>query len=91
MSDHLPECRYVNDRGCICQALRACEERVHDSWSSFIKVDEERAVAYAAGLDAARSAVAAIEYRNESGTVFDWPIIDRPEALAAIDALRVNP
>lgn len=45
---------------------------------------------YASALDAAREAVAGLAYRNDPGTIRDWPIIDRDDALAAIDALKAK-
>lgn len=68
MNEHLPECHYVKDTGgvryawndCICDELRACEERVlkdtvpgewHEKRMAWVRKD---------ALDAAREAVEAI-------------------------------
>lgn len=57
MTEHLPEClALLNDStwdgGCICDALRACEERM---LTTYLARDN-----FEAGLDAAREAVAAL-------------------------------
>lgn len=89
MSDHLPECAsamipdFHNERWvCICDALRACEQRVlrdavnSDAVRGAIRIAEQRA------LDAAREAI-----RNrEDGEYFPWVQVEI--ATAAIDALR---
>lgn len=99
-SGHLPEC-CRNDAfqmepfPCICDRLRACERR-----AAFQRgVDDARlygaaiAAAYAAGLDAARDAVAATrgwfthEYPEDAGHGMR-PVLLLDDALAAIDALR---
>lgn len=117
MSDHLPECWFhdpakipavaVNDGyPCICDRLRACEQRaakeaadrvmsmryrVNARWQEM-----KEALAFAAGVQAAREAVAALEplldrSKHEGGydccgcvTVgYLWT-----DALDAIDALK---
>ena len=105
MSDHLPECRYypqqsiVGDVGCICDRLRACEQRVraeqqtdldHVSYVLGQTNERQRSVlliadAYAAGVKAARNAVAAFPGR---AIMDDASYIHRADDLAAIDALR---
>lgn len=92
MSDHLPECEcYGRNHGecalCICDWLRACEERVRESAATlWERTDEQMADArrqgYAAALDAAREAVASVGVRKD--TSYDM----RVQALADIDALR---
>ena len=86
MSDHLPECLHDDDtyglRGlCICDELRACEQRVLSLNPVALGVliaqrARERA------LDAAREAVAGVGVHKD--TSHDM----RVQALAAIDALR---
>lgn len=93
MTDHLPECneREVIGLDCICDRLRACEQRSyalgievgkHDGWVA----------GHAAGVQAARDAVAALPHdiycvtRDENyQRPCNCPVDD---ALAAIDALR---
>ena len=102
MTDHLPECaerraewRWSED--CICPALRACEQRVLEQNARAFDVavikhllQEERA----AGLDAAREAVAAIRHAPDCRALCPCCMGDydcnceRYEALTAIDALR---
>ena len=96
MTDHLPECPrieyIVNRHGytltagsnvCMCNALRACEQRVEETWSAIAGRDQY-AEGYVAGLDAAREAVAGVGVRKD--TSHDM----RVQALAAIDALRTH-
>ena len=95
MSEHLPECLrieyIVNRHGytltagsnvCICNALRACEQRVREEERTLIAVEQttlaELNAEYRKGLDAAREAVERVS------TLFE-PL---GPALAAIDALR---
>tara|TARA_R110000868_G_scaffold9688_3_gene47796 strand:+ start:14 stop:304 length:291 start_codon:yes stop_codon:yes gene_type:complete len=81
---------------CICDALRACEERVLTkpvmAWR-----DEERAAGHAAALDAAREAVAALDHAPMCELVWGCECSEshpmectcnRDIALAAIDALK---
>ena len=79
---------------CICPQLRACERRVLEEEQSYLPAvlfgnGDEKAVlqirdtAYAAGVQAARDAVAGVAVRKD--TSHDM----RVQALAAIDALRV--
>lgn len=104
MTIHLPDCIYTPERfdpeqnivwdgkPCICERLRACEQRVRD---------EERAGApvamielagysrgYAAGVQAAREAVAAIPHWDEDSGESLFRACDKDNVLAAIDALR---
>lgn len=99
MSEHLPECfeAWQIARKCnICDALRACEERVarafhvvrRDDVAEWEKLSLDNFDAgYADGLNAAREAVAALaterELRSPSGLE-----VDVRAALSAIDALR---
>ena len=89
---------------CICDRLRACEQRVlaereaDGPWFRSVvhQCCEDKQTAYAAGLDAAREAVAALEPRLKlekykggydccgCSTTYDL----MKDALAAIDALR---
>ena len=100
MTDHLPECLHDDDtyglRGlCICDELRACEQRVREEdQRSLIKYGVQmfmrgkqygRPMAYAAGVQAARDAVLALPVIDRYDK---WWSIDGPQALAAIDALR---
>ena len=89
MTEHLPECPVAAARpgtftSCICDRLRACEERVLGERDELVGVTAFRA--FRAGLAAAREAVAALvterELRSPSGLD-----IDIHEALSAIDAL----
>ena len=72
--NHLPECWLSEgkfDALCLCDRLRACEQRV---------------------LDAAREAVETlpliVRFVKANKTKLIDQLIDRDEALAAIDALR---
>ena len=87
MTEHLPECwaTYPSDpvAWCICDELRACEERVlkdtvpgewHEKRMAWVRKD---------ALDKAMEAVAELEFfRTNPATII------RPRALAAINALR---
>ena len=90
MTEHLPECwaKHESDppAWCICDELRACEERVEESMDRAWNQTVQLAVAHTrtATLDAAREAVAALlAYDSPYG-----PLIRTMAALAAIDALR---
>jgi hypothetical protein len=117
VTDHLPECyrvEYIVSRhgytltagsnGCICDRLRACEQRTEEAWSAIAGRDQY-AEGYAVGLDAAREAVdlLASDMANWSSaetaaateaapdlTADQWMWAQRGvhRALAAIDALR---
>ena len=89
MSDHLPECPHSEpdlNPGflvmCICDRLRACEQRVLEDERALIAVEQttlaELNAEYRKGLDAAREAV-------ERASSFMQPL---GPALAAIDVLR---
>lgn len=84
MTDHLPECdkhALVPRAGwvCICDALRACEQRVTSKVWDASGVSTYR-VGYAAGIKAAREAVE---------VCMPYPWADPQfKCLAAIDALR---
>lgn len=94
MTEHLPECpviallikgNTVAAGSCICARLRACEERVEESmdraWEHALRLKQSEALAN--GLNAAREAVAAVEYRPTNPET-----MIRSMALDAIDALR---
>ena len=92
MTEHLPECPMSTKDSicrclpCICDALRACEERVlkdtvpgewHEKRMAWVRKD---------ALDKAMEAVAELEFfRTNPATII------RPRALASIDALRRKP
>ena len=102
--NHLPECPVSSEPppkrnadlweagACICDRLRACEQRSytlgievgkHDGWIA----------GQSAGVQAARDAVAGVTRYQDEGINGvekneDGWAIDRDEALAAIDALR---
>ena len=79
---------------CICSALRACEQRVRDEiaadgpWFRSVvhQCCEDKHTAYAAGVQAARDAVAA-----ECSFGQTLPCSECQAALAAIDALKEKP
>ena len=99
MTDHLPECwaKHESDppAWCICDELRACEERVlkdtvpgewHEKRIAWVRKD---------ALDAAREAVEAIPapYKTRGDFETYGPYAEgradfKDAALAAIDALR---
>lgn len=106
MSDHLPECplNNIDIQGlCMCPELRACEQRVlaereaDGPWFRSVVHDccVDKQTAYAAGLDAAREAVAAswTGWCSDPTTCTDYEHVcqERHQALAAIDALRDTP
>lgn len=79
------------ERECICDRLRACEQRCDEkrqaevrAWSELSRDNFDDG--FAAGLDAAREAVAAVEYlpTNPEKMI-------RSMALDAIDALKEKP
>ena len=89
MTEHLPECEpcYLDVVWiCICNQLRACEQRVlkdtvpgewHEKRMAWVRKD---------ALDKAMEAVAELEFfRTNPATII------RPRALASIDALRRKP
>ena len=84
MSEHLAEC-YLSGPPSLCpmcDALRACEQRVFQEQIKGRQHD--MVMAYLRGLDAAQEAVAAVGVRKD--TSHDM----RVQALAAIDGLRAN-
>lgn len=86
---HLPECpdqHSSHDGTCICDRLRACEARVREE-SGFGCCDALWNKGYAAALEAARDAVAALIVQPRWGTV-NHGLVIKDDALAAIDALR---
>ena len=102
MTDHLPECHtsmipdFHNERWiCICDQLRACEQRVNSSNLTMWDRTQEQAQqmvtsglgiawkdGFKEGINAAREAVATISVRKDTS----WDM--RVQALAAIDLLR---
>ena len=97
MTEHLPECWATHPSDppawCICDELRACEERVTKRWEDLRGWGETHAFksgkdsGWEDGLYAAREAVAALATERElrSPSSLD---IDIHEAIAAIDARR---
>ena len=90
MQDHLPECQlatgvYDDRADCICDALRACEQRV------IAEGDEQSQIAYSTGyrhaLDAAEKAVADIDGEEMCCACND----DYRMTIAAIRALKEKP
>lgn len=85
MSDHLIECRWESQR-CICDELRACEQRVYE-WSKSFGVGK---TFYDAGrldaLDAAETAVA--EALKERMLMADCSPNTMRAPLLAIRALK---
>ena len=97
MTEHLPECpcQCAYDCGgpCICDALRACEERVReDERSNNFTLDDHSngmTEAYRRGLDAVRGAVASCTWDKGVSSDFDATVSAvLAETLNAIDALR---
>lgn len=77
---------------CICDRLRACEQRVEETWSAIAGRDQY-AEGYRAGLAAAREAILHDESCLSNLDDADDRDCDctRPSAVAAIDALREKP
>lgn len=102
-ADHLPECKYGLHYPCICDALRACEQRIKQSISGLSWYSKARWTGYYEGVDAAEAAVAAQHWTHR--TPESWAIayeigdLDVPEdaimlrsdALSAIGALKEKP
>jgi len=98
MTDHLPECltpMYDAKAWCICNELRACEERLREGWCVSTCGNTHYTIGYEEGLNAAREAVAdartwpaRVPYPASSGF---YAIVIKDDALAAIDALRDQP
>ena len=99
MTDHLPECclaPHVCDVNlcqrchsfCICNQLRACEERVHETAYQAGKAYGLNVNGYTRGLDAARKAVEGLDLHGcmPRGSIRCNCIVT--SILAAIDALR---
>lgn len=100
MTEHLPECpvekmlrsgRTVGSQTCICDALRACEERVRSNpdWRSHILLDElERCLALARKeweVQARPGVVSIADYRS----VCKWAYIKGLDAAReAVASLR---
>lgn len=106
MSDHLPECPCANTSAhpdgclccevsspCICDRLRACEQRVADEIWGAIRDGSQYKSGFEGGLDAAREAVDAMVTQDCPDNLARWvwpygPKEMQRDALAAIDALR---
>lgn len=93
ITEHILECRWESQR-CICEELRACEQRISKEALQDAKARESNGItwaqAYSAALDAAREAVNAlasttVEFHGPLPVVHNVRITD---ALATIDALR---
>ena len=92
MTEHLPECLVPDfDKGlwiCICNQLRACEERVHEAAYQAGKAYGLTVNGYTRGLDAAQKAVKAMDIH---GCTNRWLLNCNcvgPKVIAAIEALR---
>ena len=80
MTYHVIECRWESHR-CICEELRACEQRIKQSITALSWYSKARWTGYYEGIDAAREAVLSLPVQ--------WDRVDAyRDALAAIDALR---
>ena len=105
MTEHLPECLVPDfDKGlwiCICNQLRACEQRVGEEQCStcctraeqqyVVEFNSGRRVGYEAALDAAREAMlGAGSIDVASGRALDGHarFVWMGHALSAIDALK---
>ena len=99
MTDHLPECQPTMCRccdpdcesceTCICDRLRACEQRVRSAELAEAKaLLASRDEAWFAAVEAARDAVAAIPHWDEDSGESLFRACDKDDALAAIDALK---
>lgn len=93
MSNHLPECEcYGKNHGecalCICDRLRACEQRVRmeDDDYAYVAAQAEadgRWRGWADALDAARERIMRLPYEIDEEI-----LVDRDEVIGWIDALR---
>jgi hypothetical protein len=102
MTEHLPECAVAAARpgtflSCICDELRACEQRMLDDDVPAAAYHGQRGyeTGYAAALDAAEKTIIAIpaEYKvrgdyNSYGSYAEGKADLKDLALSAIDALR---
>ena len=102
MTDHLPECwcaarcpKYVGAtcpcRDCICDELRACEQRVRleDDDYAYVTAQAEaegRMRGWNEALDTARERIMRLPYEID-----DEILIDRDEVIGWIDGLRQEP
>lgn len=91
-NEHVLECRWESQR-CICEELRACEQRVRADErqhmaAKYLVSDREQweaeQRAYAAGLDAAREAVAAIHMPDP----YAWTHDDEGNAIEMVGCDR---
>ena len=94
MTEHLSECPHSEPAlspgflvMCICDRLRACEQRTANKIAALLVEGIDWQDGYAAGLVAAREAVAALDI----GRDVRFSVDVRADALAAIDALREKP
>lgn len=94
MTEHVLECRWESQR-CICEELRACEQRVKQSITGLSWYSKARWTGYYEGIDAAREAVAAswTGWCPDPTTCTDYEHVcgERRNVLAAIDALKEKP
>lgn len=94
---HLPECPLVEPSkvtssthrvwryGCICDALRACEQRVTTEALQKAKAREANGITWAQAYDAAlQDAVEAVKLSCSA----DIELVERTEVIAVIEALR---
>ena len=85
MSEHLPECDPIPyERPCICERLRACEERVENRIIHG-GLDASR---FNAGLDVAREAVMLHATAGQGAAVPPREFVHTDSLLASIDAMR---
>ena len=87
---HLPECWLSEgkfDAVCMCDRLRACEQRVEEAMDRAWTQTVALAVAHTrtTTLDAAREAVAALQMGPLTTGDF---LLKREDALAALDTLK---
>jgi len=94
VSQHLPECserraEWRHSEDCICDELRACEQRVRmeDDDYAYVAAQAEADGRRRGWVEALYAAQEAIRNR-EDGDYFPWVQVEI--ALAAIDALREN-
>ena len=86
MTEHVIECRWESHR-CICEELRACEQRVKQSITALSWYSKARWTGYYEGIDAAEAAVLDQAVRNLGCCACNT---DLESSLAAIRALKEN-